>query len=70
MSRDDFDRRFVERRFEQIGGFPRKRHDIGAHPRRLGVDIDADNARVRHGDRGAHDEASLRAGTPCAMHDR
>ena len=69
MPRDDFHRCFVEGNIEQIGRFPRKRHDIGPHPRGLRVDIDPDDplSLDRHG--CTDDETGLGAGASRAMHD-
>jgi hypothetical protein len=69
MPGDDFHVRFVEGNIEQAGGFTRERHDIGAHPCGLGVDIDPDNPRVRHGDGGTDHKTRLRAGASSAKHD-
>jgi len=46
-----------------------QRHDIGSHPRGLGVDINPDDPHVRHCHGCADDETGLRAGTSGAMHD-
>ena len=69
MARDDFHACLVERDIKQVGRFARKRHDIGAHPRGLGIDIDPDDRCVRHGHGGAGDETGLRAGAAGAVHD-
>jgi hypothetical protein len=69
MARDDFHACFVERNIKQIGRFSRKRHDIGAHPRGLGVDINADDSRVWHCHGRTSDETGLRAGAAGAVHD-
>ena len=69
MPCDDFHRCFVERNIKQIGRFSRKRHDIGSHPRGLGVDINPDYPRVWHCHGCTDDETSLRAGASGAVHD-
>jgi hypothetical protein len=69
VSRDDFHRGFVERYIQQIGGFSRQGHDIGAHPRGLGVDVNSNDPRIRHCQSCAGNETRLRAVASGAVHD-
>jgi hypothetical protein len=70
MPRDDLYTRFVERNIEQIARCSRKRHDVGPHPRGLGVDIDPDNRCVWHCHGCTGDETSLGTGASGAVDDR
>ena len=71
MPGDDFDMCFVEEvASSRSDASLREGDDIGANARRLGIDIDADDARVRHGHSRAEDETGLRGGAAGTVHDR
>ena len=70
MAGDDLDVGVVERELEQLGGRPAVGdHHVGPHPLGLGIDVDADHARVGQAGRRADHQPGLRAGAAGAMHD-
>jgi hypothetical protein len=59
MTGDDLDIVLVERGADHVGRGPCVGDDVGTNPLGLSVDVDADDPRLRHGNRRADNKTGL-----------